>query len=165
MATHFKGTAAQILALDTFIKLTRACSSFESRMLSHNTLGGLTLSQFGVLEILYHLGPVCQGTLSQKLLKSTGNMTLVLDNLEKHALVRRVRSEEDRRMVMIELTAAGEALIASVFPQHVNAIVEEMKFLTPEEQKTFGQLCKKLGRGAEEGCPPSPKPEINGSGI
>src|SRR5512133_1005184 len=104
MPTHYKGTPEETLALDTFIKLTRAMSSFEDRMLSHGSLGKLTLSQFGVLEALYHLGPMCQGQLSQKLLRSTGNMTMVIDNLEKAGCVRRVRSIEDRRMIKVELT-------------------------------------------------------------
>jgi MarR family transcriptional regulator, 2-MHQ and catechol-resistance regulon repressor len=165
MPTHYKGTPEEELALDTMIKFTRANSAFETRMLSHASLGDLTLSQFGVLEILYHLGPVCQGTLSQKLLKSSGNITLVLDNLEKHGLVRRIRSLEDRRMVMLELTAKGGSLIAEIFPRHVEVIVEEMSVLTPDEQRLLGELSKKLGIG--RGLPAASilKDEFNGSGI
>ncbi len=150
MSTHFTGNSEKVLALDTFIKLSRANSAFETRMLSHGTLGELTLSQFGVLEALYHLGPMCQGTLSQKMLKSTGNMTLVIDNLEKRGLVRRVRSEEDRRMIYVELTAGGKALIEEVFPKHVASIVEEMSVLSPAEQAELGRLLKKLGKGVCE---------------
>jgi MarR family transcriptional regulator, 2-MHQ and catechol-resistance regulon repressor len=165
MPTHYQGTPEEELALDTMIKFTRANSSFETRMLSHGSLGELTLSQFGVLEILYHLGPVCQGTLSQKLLKSSGNITLVLDNLEKHGLVRRIRSLEDRRMVMLELTAAGSELIARIFPQHVAIIVEEMSVLTPAEQRLLGELSKKLGISRGKPLPTTPVSELNGSGI
>jgi MarR family transcriptional regulator, 2-MHQ and catechol-resistance regulon repressor len=146
MPTHYKGSPEQILALDTFIKLTRANSAFEDRMLAHCTLGNLTLSQFGVLEALYHLGSMCPGALSGKLLRSTGNMTLVIDNLEKHGLVRRVRSEEDRRMVMIELTPLGKETIEGVLPDHIEVIKNEMSVLTTEEQRELGRLCKKLGK-------------------
>jgi MarR family transcriptional regulator, 2-MHQ and catechol-resistance regulon repressor len=165
MPTHYKGTAEEELALDTMIKFTRANSSFEARMLSHGTLGDLTLSQFGVLEILYHLGPMCQGQLSQKLLKSTGNITMVLDNLEKYGLVRRIRSVEDRRMVMLELTQAGRERIAEIFPRHVAVVVAEMSALTPEEQRVFGELSKKLGMGGRTMVQPAPEVEISGSGI
>jgi MarR family transcriptional regulator, 2-MHQ and catechol-resistance regulon repressor len=165
MPTHYKGTEQEELALDTMIKFTRANSSFEARMLSHGTLGDLTLSQFGVLEILYHLGPMCQGQLSQKLLKSTGNITMVLDNLEKYGLVRRIRSLEDRRMVMLELTQAGSSLIADIFPRHVAIVVEEMSALTPEEQRVLGALSKKLGMGRRTTVQPAPEVEISGSGI
>ena len=83
MPTHYQGTTAEILALDTFIKLSRANNSVETQLLRGGRLGKLTMTQFAVLEALFHLGSLCQGDLSKKLLKSTGNMTLVLDNLEK----------------------------------------------------------------------------------
>jgi MarR family 2-MHQ and catechol resistance regulon transcriptional repressor len=149
MATHYKGTPKEVLALDTYIKLNRATNSFEDRVLSHCTLGTLTLSQFAVLETLYHLGTLCQGQLSQKLLKSTGNMTMVVDNLEKCGFVRRVRSVEDRRMISIELTAAGKDEIERVLPLHVAAITAEMSVLTPAEQATLSELSRKLGLGTK----------------
>lgn len=147
MPTHYNGTPEEVLALDTFIKLSRATNSFEDRMLSHGTLGKLTISQFGVLEALHHLGPMCQGQLSKKLLRSSGNMTMVVDNLEKSGLVMRVRSAEDRRMISIELTAAGQELIERVLPAHIAVIVAEMSVLTPVEQARLGELLKKLGQG------------------
>lgn len=151
MPTHYEGSPKVVMALDTYIKLTRAADSFNARMMGRGALEDLTISQFGVLEVLYHLGPMCQGTISQKLLKSTGNMTLVIDNLEKHGLVQRVRSSEDRRMIMIELTAAGREKIERVFPEHARQISEEMGVLTAEEQVELGRLCRKLGLG--ETCP------------
>lgn len=151
MPTHYKGTSEQRLALDTFIKLNRATSALEARILAHGTIQGLTLSQFGVLEALYHLGPQCQGEISRKLLKSTGNMTLVLDNLEKASLVRRVRSVEDRRMISIELTAKGHEMIERVLPLHVAAITEEISVLNPADQAELGRLLRKLGLGRANG--------------
>ncbi len=84
-----------------------------------------------------------------KLLKSGGNTTLVVDNLEKHGLVQRQRDEHDRRVVMVELTPTGREVIASIFPQQAAAIAEEMSVLTPDEQRQLAALCKKLGRGVE----------------
>jgi MarR family 2-MHQ and catechol resistance regulon transcriptional repressor len=164
MPTHYQGKPEEVLALDTYIKLNRATSAFEARMLRHDTLEELTLSQFGVLEALHHMGSLCQGVLSQKLLTSTGNMTLVLDNLEKRGLVRRVRSVEDRRMIKIELTALGEETIARIFPLHVQAITQEMSVLTPAEQNELGRLLRKLGRGkgAESSAPAA---EITSAGA
>lgn len=150
MPTHYKGKPEEILALDAYIKLTRATNSFEDRVLARCALGKLTLSQFGVLEALYHLGPLCQGQLSQKLLKSTGNMTMVVDNLEKVGFVRRVRSVEDRRMISIELTALGTEVIQRVLPLQVAAITAEMSALTPTEQATLSELARKLGHGKPE---------------
>lgn len=146
MPTKYHGTPEEVLALNTIIKLTRSVDAFETRLFGHDAIAGLTSSQFGVLESLYHLGPMCPGTLSQKMLKSTGNMTMVIDNLEKRGLVMRTRSAEDRRMVFISLTPTGQELIARIFPQHVKALLEEMSVLTPEEQETLGRLAKKLGK-------------------
>ncbi len=149
MPTHYQGPPEEVRALDTFIKLTRATESLLARLSQRGTMGDLTVSQFGVLEALYHLGPMCQTALGNKLLKSSGNITMVIDNLEKRGLVRRVRDSEDRRFIKIVLTEAGKELIARLFPQHLAAIKEEMSVLTPEEQETLALLCRKLGKPEE----------------
>ena len=145
MPTHYSGTPQEILALNTFIKLTRSVNSLMSRLSQRGALGELTVSQFGVLEALHHLGPMCQNELATKILKSSGNMTLVIDNLEKNHLVSRQRNLDDRRMITIHLTEAGEQLIQQVLPEQVAAITAEMSALTPEEQQNLGDLCRKLG--------------------
>ena len=146
MPTHYKGNTEEIRALNAFIKLTRACNSLESRIAGHGAIEDLTISQFGVLETLLHLGPMCPGELSQKLLKSTGNMTMVIDNLERRGLVRRARSNQDRRQIIIHLTEDGSCLIERIFPAQARAITAEMSVLTAEEQEELGRLCKKLGK-------------------
>ena len=147
MPTHYSGTPQETLALNTFIKLTRSVESLTSRLSQRGTLGELTESQFGVLETLYHLGSMCQNQIAAKILKSSGNLTMVIDNLEKHGLVRRTRDLEDRRKVQVSLTDEGRQLIGQVFPGQVAAITEEMSALTPQEQETLGSLCRKLGQG------------------
>ena len=110
---------------------------------------GLTVSQFGVLEALLHLGPLYQKDLGNKILKSGGNVTMVVGNLEKRGLVRRVRDEDDRRHYSVQLTGKGKRLINVLFPEHAKRIVKEMNVLTPGEQVELGRLCKKVGlRGA-----------------
>lgn len=150
MPTHYRGTPEEILALDAYIKFTRANNTLESRLFQQNVVEDLTPTQFGVLETLHHLGPLCQGELSCKLLKSTGNVTLVLDNLEKLGLVERQRSNEDRRRVFISLTPAGQEKINRIFPHVANAIRAEMGILTPTEQVQFAQLCGYLGKQTRE---------------
>lgn len=145
MPTHYQGTPQEELALNTYIKLTRAVSSLETRMADRATLKNLTVSQFGVLEVLYHLGPMCQNEIGMKLLKSGGNMSLVIENLEKRSLVQRVRGPEDRRRLTVSLTEKGRSLISEIFPGHVAAITSELSVLSPEEQETLGSLCRKLG--------------------
>jgi MarR family 2-MHQ and catechol resistance regulon transcriptional repressor len=132
-------------ALNTYTKLMRAADAVTNRV--HRALAApkLTISQFGVLEALYHKGSLCQRDIGSKILKSSGNITLVIDNLEKRNLVSRVRDENDRRYFTINLTESGTELIARVFADVKAAIVMEMASLEENEQELLGHLCKKLG--------------------
>ena len=145
MGTHHKGPPREVRALDAYIKLMRASESVNALLTSGLSSEKLTISQFGTLEALYHLGPMCQKAIGEKLLKSGGNITLVVDNLEKRGLVARVRNADDRRFITVDLTAEGRALIERVFPAHVKRIVEAFRGLSAEEQDQLGALCKKLG--------------------
>jgi MarR family 2-MHQ and catechol resistance regulon transcriptional repressor len=107
MGTRYKGTQKEIRALNAFINFMRAADSVSSRLSRLLAKHGLTMSQFGALEALYHLGPLTQNELGKKLLKTSGNITMVVDNLEKRTLVKRVRSPEDRRSVTVTLTKEG----------------------------------------------------------
>ena len=145
MPTHYRGSPKEIRALDAYIKLTRAAESLNARLGQRGTHRQLTPSQFGVLETLLHLGPMCQTDISNRLLKSTGNITLVIDNLEKRGLVRRERDAVDRRYLTVYLTDAGTTLIVKTFADVEAAIVAEMAVLEPQEQELLGTLCNKLG--------------------
>jgi len=145
MGTRYRGTDEEKLALDTFIKLVRAAESFTARSSGEIAAAGLTVSQFGVLEALYHLGPLCQKDLAAKILKSSGNMTMVIDNLEKRDLVRRERDSQDRRYYRIQLTTSGSDLMHSLFPRHAASLAHQMACLGDAEKIELGRLCKKLG--------------------
>ena len=152
MPSHFKGCREALPALNAYINLIRASDTLMARLTAQLESQGLTAGQFGILEALYHLGPMCQKTLGEKLLRSGGNITVILDNLEKHGLVKRERQEEDRRKVLIRLTQAGNALITHVLPSHAEAISKEMSRLTPTEQEELRRICRKLGKGGEGLC-------------
>jgi MarR family transcriptional regulator, 2-MHQ and catechol-resistance regulon repressor len=145
MGTKFQGTDEEINALNTYIKLTRAAESVFDRTNAHIASYDLTTTQFAVLEALHHLGTLSQVELAQKLLKSTGNITTVLQNLEKRNLICRVRDPNDQRYVQVSLTDTGRELIARIFPVHVQGIVAAMNVLSTEEQTTLAHLCRKLG--------------------
>ncbi len=133
------------LSLVTYVKLMRAANaarSFASRSLAGTKL---TLTQFAVLEALYHLGPMSLSDIAQKVLTTGGNLTMVVGNLEKQGLARRQQSPADRRILIVVLTAKGKALIRQIFPRHAAAIVEFLNVLAPEEQVRLGELCRKLG--------------------
>ena len=150
MPTHYQGTPREVLALNAFIKLTRATDSVLAKVVQIGTHPDLTVSQFGTLETLYHLGPLCQNAIGAKLLTSPGNLSLVLDNLEKRDLVKRQRDAEDRRRVVVSLTPTGHDLIVAILPAHVAAIADVMSALNPDEQQALGQLCRKLGKATTD---------------
>jgi len=145
MLTYYQGTAKERRALGAYIKLLRAADSVRNRAMDHLAADGLTPSQFGTLETLLHRGPLCQKEIAAKLLVSGGNITMVIDNLEKRHLVERRRSRDDRRYITVTLTASGRHLILRVFPRHVARVVEEMGMLTPAELDLLGNLCRRLG--------------------
>lgn len=145
MGTHYEGTAKEEKTLNAFIKLMRASESINNRLNRQLSDNDLTISQFGVLEALHHLGPLNQKALAEKLLKSGGNITLVIDNLEKSGWVERQRNPEDRRSILIHLTEEGQNFISEYFPKHLNHIMEEFSVLTEEELQQLSCICKKLG--------------------
>ena len=132
-------------ALSAYTKLMRAAESVTSRTSRILAGSNLTVSQFGILEVLFHKGSLCQRELATKILKSTGNITMVIDNLEKRNLVRRERAKDDRRFITINLTESGHALIEKVFPSVMEAIVKEMSILKKTEQDELAKLCRLIG--------------------
>lgn len=146
MATRHHGTASERRALDAYIKLRRAVNAVASKEGEVMRSAGLTESQFGALEALHHLGPLCQHELAGKVLKSAGNMTTVVDNLERRGLVERRRDGGDRRVVTVHLTDSGGTLVQEVYPQVVDVLVEMFSALSAKEQGQLAALCRRLGR-------------------
>ena len=149
MPTHYKGCQEIERALSAYINFQRASDSIGGRLKAQIEASGLTMGQFAVLEALLHLGPMHQCVLGRKLLRSGGNVTVVIDNLVKNGWVRRQKQEDDHRQVVVHLTPKGQRLIAKIFPEHANTIAREMSVLSAEEQGTFRILCRKLGRGED----------------
>ena len=79
------------------------------------------------------------------MLKSGGNITLVIDNLEKCDFVERHQDPNDRRAMLIHLTDKGKKFIKSFFPKHLEQIKEEFAVLTEQEKEELARICKKLG--------------------
>ncbi len=146
MGTKYKGNKEEITALDTAIKLARATESLVSKTSLNLSAQNVTVSQFGILDAVYHLGPLTQKTLGEKILKSGGNITHVVDNLEKRALVKRHRGKNDRRNFEIHLTKKGEKLITKILPGYVKVIKDELSILSQEESEILQRLCKKIGK-------------------
>ena len=140
-------SAGQREALSLWIALARCYSSFAKAVSVKIHEYGLTTPQFGVLEALYHLGPLPLGDLAEKLLVTGGNVTYVMDRLEQQDLVYRERSEDDRRVIQAKLTPEGRALIEGVFQGHAEYIEHLTRHIEADERAELRELLKKLGKG------------------
>lgn len=146
MGPLYRGTAKEVRALAAFVALQRAAESVDAATQAEIVRTGLTHSRFGVLEALLHLGPLCAKDLAKKILRSKGNLTLVIENLERDGLVTRTRRADDRRVQTVELTRKGRKLIGGMFPRHAGEIVKALDALTATEQEELRRLCRKLGK-------------------
>jgi MarR family 2-MHQ and catechol resistance regulon transcriptional repressor len=133
------------LALSMWVKLARASSTFGRLTGKDIERYGLTQPQFGVFELLGHLGPLTIGDVGKKMLVTGGCVTVIIDNLEKENLVERSRSTEDRRVIKVQLTENGERLFKEIFGRHAERVTELASVLTEEEQIQLSNLLKKLG--------------------
>ena len=127
-------------ALNVYVKLMKATNIVTYRIHRHLNEDNLTISQFAVLEALYHLGPLSQSQLGEKILKSNANLTTVVDTLENKDLVMRQRSSSDRRRVTVDLTDEGARLIARVFHRHAEVVCNELAFLNQENKRMLTKL-------------------------
>ena len=137
------------LALGTYTKLLRAAQTVQTHAVRHLVEHDLSPSQFAVLEALLHVGPLCLSDLARKVLMTGGNITMVVTNLERRGLVKRIHGKEDRRYITADLTASGRRLIERVFPAHAEGIASLVSALTVQEQRHLGDLCRELGRTIE----------------
>jgi MarR family 2-MHQ and catechol resistance regulon transcriptional repressor len=109
---------------------------------------GLGLMDFAVLEVLLHKGPQPVNTIAEKVLLTSGSMTAAVDRLSDKGLVERHASPTDRRVRMVHLTEAGQALITESFAYHQAGLAVATDGLSPEEKRELIRLLKKLGKHA-----------------
>ncbi len=109
---------------------------------------GLGDSEFRVLEVLLHKGPLPVNTIGPKVWLTPGSISVAVDRLEKKGLVKR-KNTDDRRVRLVELTPKGRAVITKTFREHAAAMEEAAGVLSKEERLTLLRLLKKLGKGGE----------------
>lgn len=147
MPNRYAGSPEDRAALDAYVKLWRSAHAVEVATNRHLADHHLTVSQFAVIEALYHVGPLSQRGLADKILRSSGNLTMVIDNLERDGLVIRERATDDRRVMIVSLTPHGRQVIERVLPEHVRGIREVFELLEPHELQQLCDLTRKLGMG------------------
>ena len=132
------------LNLKALIALSRCTHNVHKKEYKTIKEGGLTVSQFAVLEILYHKGDLRISEIIDKILSTGGNMTVVIDNLAKVNLVKRCTDPKDRRVNLISITQEGKSIISGMFPKHLENINEIFSNLTSQDKKNLISLLKKL---------------------
>ena len=109
---------------------------------------GLGLSDFGVLEVLLHKGPLPVNTIGPVVDLTAGSISIAVDRLVKKGLVSRVESAEDRRVRIVSLTPCGKDLIAEAFRKHSGQMKRVFSELSPEELRDLEVALKKVGKRA-----------------
>ncbi|MCP8968522.1 MarR family winged helix-turn-helix transcriptional regulator [Ectobacillus ponti] len=105
---------------------------------------GLNPTEFGVLELLFHKGEQPLQQIGEKILLASGSITYVIDKLEKKQLVVRKPCQRDRRVIFASLTASGQELMETIFPQHEELLHTSLDMLSQEEKEELLQLLKKI---------------------
>ena len=131
-----------------FWKAYHAVMRYDQASISQSGFSSLT--DFAVLEVLLHKGSLPVNTIGEKVLLTSGSITTAVDRLEKTALVKREKSELDRRVVLVHLTEAGRELITEAFEQHAENLDRLFDVFDDEERAQFAKLSRKLGVYAEE---------------
>lgn len=133
------------IVLRTHIELSRAFNKLRAKETARMAERGLTMPQFAILEALYHLGTLRIGQITELILSTPGNITVVIKNLEAKRWIRVYPAEADRRIRMVALTDEGRETVASVFPGHVrNLSAWYDAGLREDELATLSRLLRKL---------------------
>lgn len=133
------------LSLKLFIVINRALEAIRKQATNDVKQYGLNLTEFGVLELLFHKGPQPIQVIGKKVLLASSSITYVIDKLEEKELIVRESCPTDRRVIHVKLTEQGEKLIEEVFPSHRRAIAEMFSSLKVEEKEEAIRLLKKIG--------------------
>jgi MarR family transcriptional regulator, 2-MHQ and catechol-resistance regulon repressor len=107
---------------------------------------GLSLTEFAVLELIFHTGDQPLHHIGKKILVSSANLTYVLDKLESKRLITRETYPIDRRIIFAVLTGYGRKLMENIFPKHESLIHQLCNDLGESEKETLINLLKKIGR-------------------
>lgn len=140
----------QEAALKLWVVLARAYNAVSARLSEDIARHDLTPTEFAILEVLYHKGPLLLGEVQRKILVTSGGITYLVDRLVEKGLVKREECAEDRRARYAVLTPAGSALIRKIFPQHAMAIERAVSGLSTTEQREAVLLLKRLGLTASK---------------
>jgi MarR family 2-MHQ and catechol resistance regulon transcriptional repressor len=139
----------KISAPRLWLVLARAYGSMVDYIENSITLQGLGISDFMVLEVLLHKGPMTISAIGEKVLLASASMTSAIDRLEKRELVRRRSCSSDRRIRIVELTDCGKAFIEEIYSRHEKDLEAVIGGLNEEERRVMYEGLKKVGHAAK----------------
>lgn len=142
-----KGTGRD-QALELWVVLARATDAVSRHARADIARHGLADAEFGVLELLYHKGPLPVCEAQRRILLQSGSTTYVVDKLVRKKLLRRTPNPTDKRGTLLVLTASGRALMSRIFPEHAETIQRAMAGLSRDELRQAARLVRKLGLSA-----------------
>ncbi|MDZ4798600.1 MAG: MarR family transcriptional regulator [Bryobacteraceae bacterium] len=134
--------------LHLWLVLWKAYSAVQEYALADVERLGFGLSDFGILEVLIHKGPLPVNEIGARMRLTSGSMTAAVDRLERRGLVERRDDPADRRTRVVHLTSEGLRTIESGFGEHSEAMNALGELLSEEERAEAIRLLKKLGRAA-----------------
>ncbi|WP_394525693.1 MarR family winged helix-turn-helix transcriptional regulator [Lacrimispora sp. JR3] len=132
------------LNLKALIGLSRTTQALHRRAGAIFNQAGLTSAQFAALEALYHKGDLTINEIMDSILSTSGNMTVVINNLEKDAMVERHPNPNDKRSCIIAITPKGREKIEEIFPRHLEDLADSFMGLEEEEKEMLVHLLKKI---------------------
>src|SRR6267142_1551626 len=128
------------------LKSMHAISRYALATLEESGLGD---SDFRVLEVLLHKGPLPVNVIGPKVFLTPGSISTAVDRLLGKGLVSREENPEDRRIRVVALTDRGKALILPIYRKHVEDVRQVFADFTPSDIRRLQRMMKKAGRRAE----------------
>lgn len=130
--------------LKLVIALKRSVQHLNRNEAKHFKELGITLPQFSVLEALYHIGDLRVSEIIKKTLSTGGNMTVVINNLEKDDLITKYKDPNDRRAFIVTITKKGRDLISLIWPKHLEVIKNKFDLLETKDKEDLLHILKKM---------------------
>lgn len=110
----------------------------------------LTLGQFAVMEALYSKGRLSTGEVMEKILTTSGNIPVIVKNLEKDGFITRKQDESDKRRFILDLTDKGKDLMDEIVPENLKFMDELISLWDDDEKEELIILMNKFRRKYEE---------------
>ena len=133
-------------ALGAFIGIMRGNNKLEKVVKQDVAADHLNITEFSVLELLFHQGRQTTQTIKEKILIASSSTTYVIDQLEKKEYVERLINPADKRVTYVSLSLQGHELMETIFPRHEQTIAACFSSLTDDELNQLIKLLSKVNK-------------------